>query len=180
MAPTLLALALGFQGAAAWANCTTSGSATTCTTAGGTHRAKVGGGSGGNNQQVTVQAGARIEAGGSTAISVGNNSRVRIHDGAVVQSTVVTPPANGASHANTLEGVGGNTIDIDAGAQVLAKGSDSAAEAIGLAGAGNTVTNRGTIRADHAAAIWVDANSANAANTIHNHGTIETRVNGGE
>jgi len=180
VAPTLLALALGFQGAAAWANCTTSGSATTCTTAGGTHRAKVGGGSGGNNQQVTVQTGARIEAGDSTAISVGNNSRVRIHDGAVVQSTVVTPPANGASHANTLEGVGSNTIDIDAGAQVLAKGSDSAAEAIGLAGAGNTVTNRGTIRADHAAAIWVDANSANAANTIHNHGTIETRVNGGE
>ncbi|ARP79327.1 autotransporter outer membrane beta-barrel domain-containing protein [Bordetella genomosp. 6] len=140
----------------------------------------MGGGSGGNNQQVTVQAGARIEAGDSTAISVGNNSRVRIHDGAVVQSTVVTPPTNGAPHANTLEGVGGNTIDIDAGAQVLAKGTDSAAEAIGLAGAGNTVTNRGTIRADQAAAIWVDANSANAANTIHNHGTIETRVNGGE
>ena len=49
---------------------------------------------------------------------------------------------------------------------------------MGLSGAGNTVTNRGTIRADNAAAIWVTANTA-GANTIDNYGTIETVLNGG-
>ncbi|WP_148281022.1 autotransporter-associated beta strand repeat-containing protein, partial [Bordetella bronchiseptica] len=180
VAPTLLALALGFQGTAAWANCTTSGSSTTCTAAGGAHGAKVGGGSSGNNQQVTVQAGARIEVGDSAAISVGNNSQVQIQGGAVVQSTVVTPPSSGTLHANTVEGVASNTIDIAPNAQVLAKGTNLAAEALGLSGAGNTVNNRGTIQADQAAAIWVDVNAANSANTINNYGTIETRRNGGD
>ncbi|WP_326519882.1 hypothetical protein [Bordetella bronchiseptica] len=176
----MLALALGFQGTAAWANCTTSGSSTTCTAAGGAHGAKVGGGSSGNNQQVTVQAGARIEVGDSAAISVGNNSQVQIQGGAVVQSTVVTPPSSGTLHANTVEGVASNTIDIAPNAQVLAKGTNLAAEALGLSGAGNTVNNRGTIQADQAAAIWVDVNAANSANTINNYGTIETRRNGGD
>ncbi|AZW24949.1 autotransporter BatB [Bordetella parapertussis] len=177
VAPTLLALALGFQGAAAWANCTTSGSNTTCTAAGGAHRAKVGGGSTGNNQHVTVQAGARIEAGDSGAISVGNNSRVQIQDGAVVQSTVNT--AASGQYAKTLEAASNNNISIQVGAQLLAKGSASQSSALGLSGAGNTVTNHGTIRADNAAAIWITANTANAANTIDNYGTIETVLNGG-
>ncbi|WP_033474419.1 autotransporter-associated beta strand repeat-containing protein, partial [Bordetella bronchiseptica] len=173
---TLLALALGFQGTAAWANCTTSGSSTTCTAAGGAHGATVGGGSTGHNKQVTVQAGARIEAGDKAAISVGNNSQVQIQGGAVVQSTVNT--AASGQYAKTLEAASNNNISIQEGAQLLAKGSASQSSALGLSGAGNTVTNRGTIRADNAAAIWVTANTA-GANTIDNYGTIETVLNGG-
>lgn len=57
VAPTLLALALGFQGAAAWANCTTSNGATTCTNANGSHTNKVGSGPSGMNERVTVNQG---------------------------------------------------------------------------------------------------------------------------
>ncbi|MGZ8139259.1 autotransporter BatB [Bordetella bronchiseptica] len=177
VAPTLLALALGFQGTAAWANCTTSGSSTTCTSANGSHTNKVGSGPSGMNERVTVNQGARIETNASAAISVGTSGQVRIEGGAVVQSTVNT--AASGQYAKTLEAASTNNISIQEGAQLLAKGSAQQSSALGLSGAGNTVTNRGTIRADNAAAIWVTANTANAANTIDNYGTIETVLNGG-
>lgn len=177
VAPTLLALALGFQGTAAWANCTTSGSSTTCTNVNGSHTNKVGSGPSGMNERVTVNQGARIETNASAAISVGTSGQVRIEGGAVVQSTVNT--AASGQYAKTLEAASNNNISIQEGAQLLAKGSAQQSSALGLSGAGNTVTNRGTIRADNAAAIWVTANTANAANTIDNYGTIETVLNGG-
>ncbi|KDC57170.1 hypothetical protein L510_0466 [Bordetella bronchiseptica MBORD591] len=94
-----------------------------------------------------------------------------------MQSTVNT--AASGQYAKTLEAASNNNISIQEGAQLLAKGSAQQSSALGLSGAGNTVTNRGTIRADNAAAIWVTANTANAANTIDNYGTIETVLNGG-
>jgi len=118
VAPTLLALALGFQGAAAWANCTTSNGATTCTNANGSHTNKVGSGPSGMNERVTVNQGARIETNASAAISVGTSGQVRIEGGAVVQSTVNT--AASGQYAKTLEAASNNNISIQVGGQRFA------------------------------------------------------------
>ncbi|MFJ0419509.1 autotransporter BatB, partial [Bordetella bronchiseptica] len=182
VAPTVLVLALGFHGTAAWANCQTAGSAVTCDASSpNPYTGTVGSGASSGNLTITVGPGARIESGNAHAISVGTGNTISLDGNAQVSNSVTTGgPGNYNAGLNTIEFEHSNTLMIGADARVAAEGTDPAAHAIAFTGRSNAVTNYGTVSSASGAAIWNQFEDDYVNNTIHNYGVIETTANGGD
>ncbi|WP_043195739.1 autotransporter outer membrane beta-barrel domain-containing protein [Bordetella bronchiseptica] len=181
VAPTVLVLALGFHGTAAWANCQTAGSAVTCDASSpNPYTGTVGSGASSGNLTITVGPGARIESGNAHAISVGTGNTISLDGNAQVSNSVTTGgPGNYNAGLNTIEFEHTNTLMIGADARVAAEGTDPAAHAIAFTGRTNVVTNYGTVSSASGAAIWNQLEDNYVSNTIYNYGVIETTANGG-
>ncbi|WP_033457303.1 autotransporter outer membrane beta-barrel domain-containing protein [Bordetella bronchiseptica] len=181
VAPTVLVLALGFHGTAAWANCQTAGSAVTCDASSpNPYTGTVGSGASSGNLTITVGPGARIESGNAHAISVGTGNTISLDGNAQVSNSVTTGgPGNYNAGLNTIEFEHTNTLMIGADARVAAEGTDPAAHAIAFTGRTNEVTNYGTVSSASGAAIWNQLEDNYVSNTIYNYGVIETTANGG-
>lgn len=167
-----LGVGIGLVQTEARANCVTSANTTTCDTAAPnpyTSRVGAGNTAAGDNQTVTVDAGAGISSGNDTAISLRDNAII------TVNGTVQNASTNASGGYNT----GGNTIEfrnngrltIASGAQVLSNGSQSSAEAINVQGTGNTIINNGLVNAVKGAAIW---SQTAGTLTVVNNGIIST------
>ncbi|MGY0658081.1 autotransporter-associated beta strand repeat-containing protein [Bordetella bronchiseptica] len=182
VAPTVLVLALGFHGTAAWANCQTAGSAVTCDASSpNPYTGTVGSGASSGNLTITVGPGARIESGNAHAISVGTGNTISLDGNAQVSNSVTTGgPGNYNAGLNTIEFEHTNTLMIGADARVAAEGTDPAAHAIAFTGRTNVVTNYGTVSSASGAAIWNQLEDNYVSNTIYNYGVIETTANGGD
>ncbi|WP_033474622.1 autotransporter outer membrane beta-barrel domain-containing protein [Bordetella bronchiseptica] len=181
VAPTVLVLALGFHGTAAWANCQTAGNAVTCDASSpNPYTGTVGSGASSGNLTITVGPGARIESGNAHAISVGTGNTISLDGNAQVSNSVTTGgPGNYNAGLNTIEFEHTNTLMIGADARVAAEGTDPAAHAIAFTGRTNVVTNYGTVSSASGAAIWNQLEDNYVSNTIYNYGVIETTANGG-
>ncbi|MFJ0400029.1 autotransporter-associated beta strand repeat-containing protein [Bordetella bronchiseptica] len=182
VAPTVLVLALGFHGTAAWADCQTAGSAVTCDASSpNPYTGTVGSGASSGNLTITVGPGARIESGNAHAISVGTGNTISLDGNAQVSNSVTTGgPGNYNAGLNTIEFEHTNTLMIGADARVAAEGTDPAAHAIAFTGRTNVVTNYGTVSSASGAAIWNQLEDNFVSNTIYNYGVIETTANGGD
>ncbi|AZW42397.1 autotransporter-associated beta strand repeat-containing protein [Bordetella bronchiseptica] len=182
VAPTVLVLALGFHGTAAWADCQTAGSAVTCDASSpNPYTGTVGSGASSGNLTITVGPGARIESGNAHAISVGTGNTISLDGNAQVSNSVTTGgPGNYNAGLNTIEFEHSNTLMIGADARVAAEGTDPAAHAIAFTGRTNVVTNYGTVSSASGAAIWNQLEDNYVSNTIYNYGVIETTANGGD
>jgi len=166
--------------APAWAACSTSSppdsSTVTCTTA-GDQTTTVGTGKTNNNVTVEVQPNAVINVTAGTprdAISLGDNATINIRSGAKVWNNTGTGSSGRfGTGPNTIEINQGGTILIEAGASVIKTGSVSNGEAINVHGAGNRITNFGTIQATDSAAIWFEDQTAiGPKNIVDNYGSI--------
>ncbi|MGK0566183.1 autotransporter outer membrane beta-barrel domain-containing protein [Bordetella bronchiseptica] len=182
VAPTVLVLALGFHGTAAWADCQTAGNAVTCDASSpNPYTGTVGSGASSGNLTITVGPGARIESGNAHAISVGTGNTISLDGNAQVSNSVTTGgPGNYNAGLNTIEFEHTNTLMIGADARVAAEGTDPAAHAIAFTGRTNVVTNYGTVSSASGAAIWNQLEDNFVSNTIYNYGVIETTANGGD
>ena len=166
---TLLGSAVLIASFGAQANCVTTGTTTVCdTTAPNPFTTRIGNGNtvAEDGRTIDVQAGATLAVGDSSAISVRDNGLLHVGTGATVSATAVSTPGLYNAGGNTIEMRAGNALTIDAGGQVLALGSQGSAEVINFQGAGNTVTNSGTIRATNAVAIW--SQNTSGLNTVIN------------
>ncbi|PFH10045.1 outer membrane autotransporter protein [Collimonas sp. PA-H2] len=157
---------------AAYAACSTASRATICdasaanpwtTTIGGGNLATEDG------RMVTVGAGSRIAVGDANAISLRDNANIRVQNGGAVSANGIRSNGLYKSGANTIEFRSNSTLTVDQGGQVLATGTEASAEAINPQGSGNLIVNNGTIKADHAAAIWFQ--NASGLNTVINNET---------
>ncbi|QGB46528.1 autotransporter outer membrane beta-barrel domain-containing protein [Bordetella parapertussis] len=182
VAPTVLVLALGFHGTAAWADCQTVGSAVTCDASSpNPYTGTVGSGASSGNLTITVGPGARIESGNAHAISVGTGNTISLDGNAQVSNSVTTGgPGNYNAGLNTIEFEHTNTLMIGADVRVAAEGTDPAAHAIAFTGRTNVVTNYGTVSSASGAAIWNQLEDNFVSNTIYNYGVIETTATGGD
>ena len=156
----------------AQADCIASGNTTTCNTATpNPYTSRVGAGNSvaGDNQTVTVEAGASISSGNDTAISLRDNANITV-DG-TVQNSSTNASGGYNTGGNTIEFRNSGTLTIGSGGAVLSNGSQVSAEAINVQGSGNTITNNGRVNAVRGAAIW----SQRAGTlTVVNNGTIST------
>ncbi|KDD55311.1 autotransporter-associated beta strand repeat (3 repeats) [Bordetella bronchiseptica OSU553] len=178
VAPTVLVLALGFHGTAAWADCQTAGSAVTCDASSpNPYTGTVGSGASSGNLTITVGPGARIESGNAHAISVGTGNSISLDGNAQVSNSATT---GGPGNYSTIEFEHSNTLTIGADARVAAEGTDPTAHAIALTGRSNTITNYGTVSSASGAAIWNQFEGIYVNNTVYNYGVIETAANGGD
>jgi autotransporter-associated beta strand protein len=154
------------------ADCIASGNTTTCNTATpNPYTSRVGAGNSvaGDNQTVTVEAGASISSGNDTAISLRDNANITV-DG-TVQNSSTNASGGYNTGGNTIEFRNNGTLTIGSGGAVLSNGSQVSAEAINVQGSGNTITNNGRVNAVRGAAIW----SQRAGTlTVVNNGTIST------
>ncbi|KDD44018.1 outer membrane autotransporter barrel domain protein [Bordetella bronchiseptica OSU095] len=178
MAPTVLVLALGFHGTAAWADCQTAGSAVTCDASSpNPYTGTVGSGASSGGLTITVGPDARIESGNAHAISVGTGNSISLDGNAQVSNSATT---GGPGNYSTIEFEHSNTLTIGADARVAAEGTDPTAHAIALTGRSNTITNYGTVSSASGAAIWNQFEGIYVNNTVYNYGVIETAANGGD
>ena len=154
------------------ADCIASGNTTTCNTATpNPYTSRVGAGNSvaGDNQTVTVEAGASISSGNDTAISLRDNANITV-DG-TVQNSSTNASGGYNTGGNTIKFRNNGTLTIGSGGAVLSNGSQVSAEAINVQGSGNTITNNGRVNAVRGAAIW----SQRAGTlTVVNNGTIST------
>ena len=162
-------------------NCTGDGSSTP-------HTATIGTGPNDSiTNFVTVDNNSRVSTGNAPAISVGNGTNITIN-GTVENSATGTPGLYGTG-GNTIEARSNTTITVGATGKVSSHGAQQQSEAINVHGFNNTITNYGTIEAEHNAAIWFqdswDADmaknpgsytctDAGCRNTVDNYGTIKT------
>ncbi|MEO6921027.1 MAG: autotransporter outer membrane beta-barrel domain-containing protein [Collimonas sp.] len=168
----LLIPALTVTPGTAYAACNTSGLSTSCdasatnpwTTTVGTGNVPAEDG-----RIVTVGAGSQLSVGDANAISLRDNANVTVQSGGTVSAKGSSNTGLYKTGANTVEFRNNGTLTIDQGGQILATGTDGRAEAVNPQGAGNVITNNGTIKADHAAAIWFQ--NASGLNTIINNAT---------
>ncbi|KDD42461.1 autotransporter outer membrane beta-barrel domain-containing protein [Bordetella bronchiseptica] len=178
VAPTVLVLALGFHGTAAWADCQTAGSAVTCDASSpNPYTGTVGSGASSGGLTITVGPDARIESGNAHAISVGTGNSISLDGNAQVSNSATT---GGPGNYSTIEFEHSNTLTIGADARVAAEGTDPTAHAIALTGRSNTITNYGTVSSASGAAIWNQFEGIYVNNTVYNYGVIETAANGGD
>ncbi|MFC5475278.1 autotransporter outer membrane beta-barrel domain-containing protein [Paraherbaspirillum soli] len=170
-AAAMVLLAAMLVPASAWANCSTAGVITTCDAAAPNPFANtVGQGpASATGASVTLNPNAQIVVGDANAISLGDNATIKLSNGAIVQSTAVSANGLYATGGNTVEFGNNSTLQINAGAQILANGTQGSAEAINVEGTGNTITNDGTIKAQHATAIWFQ--NVSGRNAIINNAT---------
>ncbi|MBW8375671.1 autotransporter domain-containing protein [Stenotrophomonas sp.] len=165
----LLGSAVALASFGAQADCVTVGTTTTCTTAApNPYVTRVGNGNIAieDGRTVDVQAGAKLVVGDANAISLRDNATIHVGTGATVSATAVSAPGLFGAGGNTLEFRTGGTLTVDAGGEVLALGSQGSAEVINFQGAGNTILNSGTIRANNAVAIW--SQNTTGLNTVIN------------
>ncbi|WP_193222779.1 autotransporter domain-containing protein [Stenotrophomonas rhizophila] len=165
----LLGSAIVLASFGAQADCVTVGTTTTCTTAApNPYVTRVGNGNIAieDGRTVDVQAGAKLVVGDANAISLRDNANIHVGTGATVSATAVSAPGLFGAGGNTLEFRTGGTLTVDAGGEVLALGSQGSAEVINFQGAGNTIVNSGTIRANNAVAIW--SQNTTGLNTVIN------------
>lgn len=151
------------------ADCTTVGSVTTCTAAApNPYPSRVGNGNvaAEDGRSVDVQAGASVVVGDSNAISLRDNANIHVGSGSTVSATAVSTGGLFGTGGNTIEMRTNGALTVDVGGQVLALGSQGSAEAINFQGAGNTITNSGTIRAVNSVAIW--SQNTSGLNTVIN------------
>jgi outer membrane autotransporter protein len=156
----------------AYAACNTSGPITSCdasatnpwTTPVGTGNVAAEDG-----RTVTVGTGSQLAIGDANAISLRDNANVTVQNGGTVSAKGINNNGLYNTGANTVEFRNNGTLTVDQGGQVLATGTQGSAEAVNLQGTGNVITNNGTIKADHAAAIWFQNTSG--LNTIVNNET---------
>ena len=156
----------------AHAACITLGSVTTCdTTAPDPWTSTVGTGNSAaeDNRRVAVLPGSSIQAGNANAISLRDNARILVGSGATVSAAATSAPGLSAAGGNTVELRNDGVVDVAAGGQIVATGTQASAEAINVLGTGNVVTNSGLIQARAAAAIWLQNSSG--ANTVRNTAT---------
>lgn len=167
--PLALSIAALLVSFGAQADCVTTGTTTTCTTAApNPHPTRIGNGNvaAEDARTVDVQAGAQLVVGNDTAISLRDAANIHVGTGATVSATAVSAPGLYGAGGNTVEFRNAGTLTIDAGGQVLALGSQGSAEVVNFQGAGNTIVNSGTIRANNAVAIW--SQNTTGLNTIIN------------
>ncbi|CAM5771049.1 hypothetical protein LMIY3S_03377 [Labrys miyagiensis] len=132
---------------------------------------------------VNLDGNASIDVSGNqNAVSLGDNASITLQNGASI-SNAPTASTNGGLYQtgyDTVEFNNNGTLLVNAGASIRQNGpSAGTAEAVNVEGAGNTITNYGTIYSAGSAAIWFQDSTIGAANTVDNYGTIETGVNGG-
>lgn len=157
---------------AAYAACSTASRATICdASAANPWATTIGGGNlaAEDGRTVTVGAGSRIAVGDANAISLRDNANIRVQNGGAVSANGIRSNGLYKSGANTIEFRSNSTLTVDQGGQVLATGTEASAEAINPQGSGNLIVNNGTIKADHAAAIWFQ--NASGLNTVINNET---------
>lgn len=165
----LLGSAVVLASFGAQADCVTVGTTTTCDTAApNPYTTRIGDGNlpAEDGRTVDVQSGAKLVVGDSSAISLRDNANIRVGTGATVSATAVSAAGLYNAGGNTLEMRTGGTVTVDAGGEVLALGSQGNAEVINFLGAGNTIVNNGTIRANNAVAIWLQ--NTTGLNTVVN------------
>ena len=153
----------------AHADCITVGITTTCTAgANNPFPARVGNGNLAteDGRTVDVQAGASVAVGDSNAISLRDGANILVGTGSTVSATAVSTGGLFNTGGNTIEMRSNGALTVDAGGQVLALGSQGSAEAINFQGAGNVITNNGTIRAVNSVAIW--SQNTSGLNTVIN------------
>ncbi|HWX01103.1 autotransporter outer membrane beta-barrel domain-containing protein [Collimonas sp.] len=157
---------------AAYAACSTAGRSTICdSSAANPWTTTIGGGNltAEDGRTVIVGAGSRIAVGDANAISLRDNANIRVQNGGAVSANGIKSNGLYKSGANTIEFRSNSTLTVDQGGQVLATGTEVSAEAINPQGSGNLIVNNGTIKADHAAAIWFQ--NASGLNTVINNET---------
>ena len=176
LAPLALAGGCLLVASPAIAACTTSspanGTSVDCTT-GADQTTRVGSGRNNNDVSVTVESNAVINVVGDSAISLGDNATIRLEAGALVTNNPEGHQGPYGTGGNTIEINQNGTIVIGLGASVIKTGASDSAEAINVHGAGNTITNFGTVQASNDAAIWFqDESAAGAKNIVDNFGRI--------
>ena len=168
----LLIPVLSVKPGTAHASCVTSGKSTICdASAANPWTTTVGRGNlaAEDGRTVTVGTGSRIAVGDANAISLRDNANIAIQSGGSVSADGVRNAGLYKSGANTIEFRNSSTLTVAQGGQVLASGTQITAEAVNPQGSGNLIINNGTIKADHAAAIWFQ--NASGLNTIVNNAT---------
>ncbi|WP_211467027.1 autotransporter family protein [Collimonas silvisoli] len=168
----LLIPVLSVKPGTAYAACITSGQSTICdASAANPWTTPVGRGNLAteDSRTVTVGTGSRIAVGDANAISLRDNASITVRNGATVSANGVRNPGLYKSGANTIEFRNNGTLTVAQGGQVLATGTEVSAEAVNPQGSGNLIINNGTIKADHAVAIWFQ--NASGLNTIVNNET---------
>ncbi|MFT4069752.1 autotransporter outer membrane beta-barrel domain-containing protein [Paraburkholderia sp.] len=154
-----------------FANCTTSGTATTCDTSSPSPWAStIGAGPAApSGASVTLQPNAQVVVGDATAIALGDNANITVNSGALVQNTARTNNGLYGTGANTIDFRNNSTLTVQQGATVISAGTQGQAEAVNPEGSGNTIINNGTIRGVNSAAIWFQNTSG--LNTVINNAT---------
>ncbi|SFC73050.1 autotransporter outer membrane beta-barrel domain-containing protein [Collimonas sp. OK412] len=168
----LLIPVLSMKPGTAYAACSTSGQSTICdASAANPWTTSVGRGNlaAEDGRTVTVGAGSRIAVGDTNAISLRDNADITLQNGGTVSANGVRNAGLYKNGANTIEFRNNSTLTVDQGGQVLATGTEITAEAVNPQGSGNFIINNGTIRADHAVAVWFQNTSG--LNTIINNET---------
>ena len=155
----------------AFANCTTTGTATNCdTSAPSPWTTTIGTGPNAlSGSSVMVGPNAQVVVGDASAIALSDNANITLQSGALVQNSAKTAGGTYATGANTIDFRNNSTLTVQQGATVLSAGTQTSAEAVNPEGAGNTITNNGTIRGINAAAIWFQNTSG--LNTVINNAT---------
>jgi len=155
----------------AFANCTTTGTATNCdTSAPSPWTTTIGTGPNAlSGSSVMVGPNAQVVVGDASAIALSDNANITVQSGALVQNSAKTAGGTYATGANTIDFRNNSTLTVQQGATVLSAGTQTSAEAVNPEGAGNTITNNGTIRGINAAAIWFQNTSG--LNTVINNAT---------
>ena len=180
MRPLVLAMACLLP-LPALANCVTTGTTTVCdTNTPSPWTSTLGSGlSTPSGSTLNVLANARISTGNAVAISYGDNARINLAAGAVVQNAAL-PGSNGplGLGANTVEFGSNGILNVAAGAQILASGTSGASEAINVYGGGNQIINYGLISGTPSAAIYFESRTA-GTNTVDNYGTIRSTLGAG-
>jgi outer membrane autotransporter protein len=168
----LLIPVLSMKPGTAYAACSTSGQSTICDAgAANPWTTSVGRGNlaAEDGRTVTVGAGSRIAVGDTNAISLRDDARITLQNGGTASANGVRNAGLYKSGANTIEFRNNSTLTVNQGGQVLATGTEVTAEAVNPQGSGNLIINSGTIRADHAVAVWFQ--NASGLNTMINNET---------
>ena len=155
---------------------------------GGTQAGRIGNGPAGapgNGDGVTVNVnnGAIIDVKDLNAISLHNNAIITVGSvSGTATTTVETDTDAGANSGqyskgdNTIEFNNNSVLTIYANGRVVASGTEETAEAINPIGSGNTIINRGLIKAGASSAIFFEnIDTSGGRNSVDNFGTIDAR-----
>ncbi len=166
--PLLLALCASALPAAAACS---GGTTVTCTSA-GVQTSTVGAGPATpSGTSVELQTNAQVDTGDAPAISLGDGSTIVLRGGATARNAAVSNFGLFGTGANTIEFNSGNTLTIEAGAQVRSTGTQWEGEAINAMGSGNLIVNAGTISAANADGTIFLEQTSGGVNTIVNSAT---------
>lgn len=158
------------------ATCVTNGNATTCdANTPNPYTSIIGNGPNTpSGATVTLSPGAQIAVGNTSAISLGDNTTITLNQGSSVQNNASSGAGLWNAGKNTVEIGSNGNITIAQGAQIIATGTQTNAEAINFMGSGNRVVNNGLIAAQNAAAIWFEDRTVGASNVVDNYGIIRS------